>query len=77
MDECKPLLDGRRLATASRDRTARVWDISTRREVAKLEGRCLHSSFQLNLSRFCHDILTPPSVCHKKVCNDEPKSGRV
>ena len=30
--------DGTRLATASRDRTARVWDIFTRREVAKLEG---------------------------------------
>jgi len=28
---------GARLATASRDRTARVWDIFTRREVATLE----------------------------------------
>jgi WD40 repeat protein len=30
--------DGTRLACASEDKTVRVWDVSTRREVAKLEG---------------------------------------
>jgi WD40 repeat protein len=36
--ECAWSPDGTRLATASRDSTARIWDVATRRELVKLEG---------------------------------------
>jgi WD40 repeat protein len=38
LEECKPLPDGTRIASASDDGTVRVWDVGGGRVVAKLEG---------------------------------------
>jgi hypothetical protein len=45
---------------------------------AKLTGACTHpTTFQLNLSRFCHCGSDANQRTPQLVCNDEPKSGRV